>query len=303
MTKNKLISSLGEFGLINSFSSRIKNDSSVLVGPGDDCAVIKWDKAKLLLFSCDMIIEGVDFLARDKPELIGRKALGVSISDIAACSGVPKYAVVSIGLPRKSKLEKAKRIFNGLNSIAREYSINIVGGDLSDSDRLVIDTSILGFVEKRRLVLRSGAKPGDVIFVSGALGALGSGKHFKFIPRVEEARYLTARFDISAMIDISDGLVQDLKHITDRSSVGALVYYSKIPLARGVKDARRALASGEEFELLFSLPKKQAAKLIMERKYKFTPIGEVVDKKKGLKLIGPSGREMDICRFSGYRHF
>jgi thiamine-monophosphate kinase len=292
---------LGEFALIDKFRKMGLYDSGVVVGSGDDCAVLKFNRKFYQLYTCDMIVEGVDFTSKDKPELIGRKALAVSLSDIAACGGVPRYAVVSMGLPRKY-LGKAQKIAKGLFKLAKAYKVNIVGGDLSRSDRLTIDVSVLGVVEKNKLVLRNGAKPGDIIFITGFLGRSILGKHLKFTPRIKEARFLVHNFKISSMIDISDGLAQDLGHILKASNAGARIYKKSLPVSAQARKIEDALYGGEEFELLFTLPRSQCRKLAFKKNSLFKPIGEIVNKRRGLRLVDGKNREIKLA-LKGWRHF
>ncbi|MFZ2603321.1 MAG: thiamine-phosphate kinase [Candidatus Omnitrophota bacterium] len=141
-----LLSKIGEFGLIERIKKTIKNDPTVIIGPGDDCAVLKYNKNNYQLFSTDMLVEGVDFTKDTNPYLVGRKALAVSISDISACGGIPTQAVVSLGLPKDITLSSVDRINKGINDLAKIYKINIVGGDISLSRDFVINVSILGIV-------------------------------------------------------------------------------------------------------------------------------------------------------------
>ncbi len=219
-----LISKIGEFGLIERFRKVIKTDHSVIKGSGDDCAVLKFDKSNYQLYTCDMLVQDVDFSPKDKPYLIGRKSLAVQISDISACGGLPRYCLISLSMPPKTRLEFVNKLFKGMLDMAGEYNINIVGGDLSRGKQLAIDVSMLGVVEKKNLVLRSKARKGDIIFVTGTLGGSIRGKHLSFRPRLKEARFLVNNFKINSMIDISDGLTQDLGHILKQSSVGAVIY-------------------------------------------------------------------------------
>jgi len=297
-----LISKIGEFGLIERLRRSLKTDPSVIKGSGDDCAVLKFDKNNYLLFTCDMIVEGVDFTPKEKPQLIGRKALAVSISDIAACAGIPRYALVSLGLPKNSALELVDKICKGLFSLARKYNINIVGGDISRSKELTIDVSMLGIVKKENLVLRSRARIGDIVFVTGSLGGSISGKHLKFTPRVKEARFLVRNFKINSMIDISDGLLQDLGHILKDSNVGAIIYEDSVPLSKQARNLEDALFMGEDFELLFTLAQSQAKKLLKAKLNIFKPIGEIKDRKYGLRLIDRYGKER-LLKQKGFRHF
>lgn len=296
------ISKLGEFGLIERIKRYIKTDSSVIKGIGDDCAVIKFDKDKYLLFTCDMLIEGVDFTHGDSPYLIGRKALGMSISDIASCGGFPRYILVSLGIPKGASVELVDEIYKGINALAREYNINVVGGDVSRATRLTLDVSMLGFVGKKNLVLRNGAKLGDIIFVTGELGGSIFGRHLRFTPRLKEARFLVENFKINSMIDVSDGLVQDLSHILEASNAGAVIYEELIPVSKQARSLADALHMGEDFELLFTMSPKEAKRLGFKRLAIFKPIGEILDKKYGLRLVSKRGREKPVER-KGFRHF
>lgn len=297
------IDSLGEFGLIARIKRLIKKPSrSVIVGSGDDCAVLAFDKSRYQLFTCDMLVEGVDFKRTDDPYLIGRKALAVTLSDIAACAGVPQYFLVSIALPKYTKLSFVDRLSRGMLDLARRYKVDLVGGDVSSGEKLTIDISMLGAVEKKYLLLRSGAKKGDIVFVSGSLGGTITGKHFSFTPRIKEARSLARKYKVHAMIDISDGLLQDMRHILDTSKVGAILYEELIPVAKAAPSRRDALYAGEDFELLFSLPLKEARRLIEQKKKAFFPIGEIVDKNQGLKVIDIRGREVRL-KTEGFTHF
>ncbi len=297
-----LINRLGEFGLIERIRKSIKTDSSVVVGSGDDCAVLKFNQSHYQLFSCDMLVEGVDFTHDTDPYLVGRKALAVSLSDIAACAGIPSHAVVSLGIPKNTPVKKIDRITKGITDLAKEYAVNIVGGDISRAGQLVIDVSILGIVEKTFLVTRSGAKKGDIILVSGELGGSIKGKHLRFKPRLEEARFLVQNFQVNAMIDISDGLTQDLNHILKASNKGAVIYEALIPVSKDSRGLEDALSAGEDFELLFTMPAKEARKLLSGGCINFQAIGEIFDQKIGFRLIKNSGKVIEI-RPKGFKHF
>jgi thiamine-monophosphate kinase len=297
-----LLSKLGEFGLIERFRKQIRTDSAVIKGSGDDCAVLKFDKLYHQLYTCDMIVEGVDFTRKDDPYLIGRKAIAVSLSDIASCGGIPRHCVISLGMPKSIGTKFIDRLFKGMLDITRLYKVNIVGGDLSRTQKLVLDVSMLGLVETKHLVLRSGAKAGDVILVTGSLGGSIHGKHLRFTPRLIEARYLVSKFSVHAMIDISDGLAQDLGHIVKESGVGARIYQGRIPMSKDCANIEDALYSGEDFELLFTVSRKDAEELLRAKPREFTAIGEVVEKKYGLKSVDSKGR-VKLLRPKGFRHF
>jgi len=279
------LNEIGEFGLIKRFQKKIKNDSSVIKGSGDDCAVLKWDRLNYQLFTTDMIIEGIDFKKNTDLWLVGRKSLGISISDIAACAGIPQQAVVALGLPKNMQVNQIDRLAKGIFDLAKKFNINIVGGDISAANELIINVSMLGMVEKSKLCLRQGAKIGDLIMVTGEFGESIKGKHLKFTPRIKESRFLADHFKINAMIDVSDGLLQDLGHILKQSSVGAVIYESLIPLSAQANNPEDALCSGEEFELLFSASRDQANKIIKSSKYRFRVIGEIMPKSFGLRLV------------------
>ena len=290
---------IGEFGLIKRFQKQIETDRSVFKGSGDDCAVLKLNKSNYQLFTCDMIIEGVDFRKADNLEAVGRKALAISISDIAACGGVPRHAVVSLGLPKNMQVSQADLLAKGIFGLAKKYKINIVGGDISASDKLIIDVSMLGEVERPKLCLRRGARNGDIVMVTGSFGGSIKGKHLKFTPRLKEARFLVDNFKIHSMIDVSDGLIQDLGHILEQSSVGAVLYESLIPLSKEAKGTEEALCSGEEFELLFTASRDEASEIIKSSQYRFRVIGEIMPAAFGLRSINQKSRYSNF-KLPGY---
>jgi len=210
---------IGEFGLIRKLQKIIESNrpsrSSVVVGIGDDCAVLRsGDPGKLLLYTCDPVVEGVHYLAQTPPRQIGWKAMARNLSDIAAMGGLPRWAVVSIGLRPATPVKYVERIYDGLRAAAGKFGCQIVGGDIAHVRReQFVVVALLGEVEKSKLTLRSGAKIGDSVLVTGTLGGSLHGKHLKFTPRVAEARWLAQNFPIHAMIDLSDGLYGDLRRL------------------------------------------------------------------------------------------
>ena len=274
------IEKIGEFGLINKIASKTRNSRDVVVGIGDDAAVLKYTKDKYLLLTTDMLVEDVHFKLKSKRAgtgggltgfQIGRKALAVNISDIAAMGGLPEYALISAGLPPGLPLKFAEDIYRGINSLARKYNIDIVGGDTVKSEKLVINIALSGAVEKKYLVTRKGAKCGDLIFVTGPLGGSIQAKHFKFEPRVKAARALVKKIKPTSMIDISDGLSSDLTRIIEAGNIGALIYEEQIPVSgaarkkavdKKIRPVEFALHDGEDFELLFTLPASKIRKIM-----------------------------------------
>ena len=297
-----LIKNIGEFGLIKRIQKIVRTNRSVIRGIGDDCAVLPYTAGKFLLYTADMLVEGVDFRKAEDPALVGRKAIGVSLSDIAACGGIARWCLVSLGLPRNTHVEKVDALYKGMNAIAKKYSVAIVGGDISVAPRLVIDVSMIGQVSKKKLVLRSGAQDHDIIFVTGEFGGSIKGKHLRFEPRLEAAAFLVNRgFKPTSMIDSSDGLSQDLGHILDASNVGAVLYEDLIPVSKDSRGISDALTEGEDFELIFTIGIRKARQL-MAGSALFTPIGEIVPRKYGFSIIDEQSRIRKLSR-QGYRHF
>ena len=301
------IKDIGELGVVGRISKKIKYSRSVVKGIGDDTAVIKWTGNKYLLYTCDMLIEDVHFLRRKaRPFQIGWKALARNVSDIAAMGGMPKYALVSVGLDPDLPVSFADEIFDGINAVASKFKINIVGGDTVKSRKTVIDVSLIGEVEKRRLTLRSGAQEGDAIFVTGFLGGSLKGKHLDFMPRLEEARALVKSFKVNSMIDISDGLLLDLWRILRASKKGALIYEDLIPISKEAASFKRAVTDGEDFELLFTMSAREAGRFMKSYLSKLeipvSLIGEVTSKQCGYRLIGNDWKEKKLEK-KGYLHF
>ncbi|OGW90786.1 MAG: hypothetical protein A3D28_00720 [Omnitrophica bacterium RIFCSPHIGHO2_02_FULL_63_14] len=290
-----------EFKLIEMIRAQVKSRGA-MIGIGDDTAVLKGGR-KPLLFTTDMLIENSHFRLSDAtPFQIGRKALAVNVSDIAAMGGEPLYAVVALGLPARFREVFVKELYRGIESLAGPLGIGIVGGDTNASDRLIISVALLGRCQGHP-ILRSGAKPGDLIFVTGTLGnSYRSKKHLDFTPRVAEA-LLVRRFHPHAMIDVSDGLARDLGHITEASAVGAVLSREWIPVAPGAS-LEQALGEGEDFELLFTLAEKDGRRFLRSRfrgKTHFHPIGRII-KGPGLFLEDDEGRKTPL-EAEGFDHF
>ncbi len=301
---NKKLSHIGEFGLIDLLKQKMSSSRDVIKGIGDDAAVMRLDVRKFLLLTTDMLVEGVHFTKRMDPFGIGHKAMACNISDIAAMGGWPTFAVVSLGVPGRLGVDFVKKIYQGLNALARSFRVAIVGGDTVRSRTIVINVALLGEVNRRQLVLRSGAKVGDQIFVTGPLGrSFQSGRHLTFTPRIAESQFLVKHFLPTAMIDLSDGLSSDLGHILDQSRVAARIYADKVPLNPRAT-LQQALTDGEDFELLFTLPKKEASRLAKTKSKgcEWIWIGEIVEKKNGLILRSRHGQETPVRR-KGFRHF
>lgn len=311
----------GEFALIERIKKKTKLYSKdVIAGIGDDAAVLSYDKRHYLLFTTDMLVEHDHFSMKySTPEQIGMKAIEQNVSDIAAMGGLPKYAVISLALPINIDMEFADRLYEGINSKSKKYKISIVGGNITHSKEIVVNVAIIGFVEKKCLVLRCGAKEGDLIFCSGSAGASTAGlellrhnirgksiiSHLEPKSRLELARKLV-KAGISSMIDVSDGVASETRHICDESRVGAVIYADKVPISKNTRnDAKKvnknpldlALYGGEDFELIFTAGKNKLNKL---KKYDVKVIGEIVNKKYGIKLA-KDHKKLNLE--SGFDHF
>ena len=300
-----ILRNLGEFNLINRISKSVKLSSNVIKGIGDDAAVIKHTKNSYLLFSCDMLLEDRHFKRQSGGYLIGKKALSINVSDIAAMGGMPEYCVVSLGVPGSLRAKYVDDIYKGIKAAARKFKIDLVGGDTIRSKKIIIDIAVLGKVERENLVLRSDAMAGDWIFVTGSLGGSlkGKGKHLNFTPRLKEARFLVNNFKVNAMIDVSDGLLADLGHILEESKKGADVYERCVPVSKDAKDFDSAVRDGEDFELVFTVPKRQGNRLIKKWPFKtrLSRIGEIC-RDKGLYVVRENGKREKV-KAAGYRHF
>ena len=302
------VSELGETGLIRRIAGRIRTGPAVLRGIGDDCAVLKGSGRMLGLFASDMLVEGIHFTRRMPAEGIGWKALAVNVSDVAAMGGSPSQAVISLGLPRATPVSFVDRLYRGLRRCAAEYGVDLVGGDTVRAPRVVMDVAILGEVERGRVVYRSGARPGDLLLVTGRLGgSLRSGRHLSFHPRVREARALTARAKLHAMMDLSDGLGPDLVKLCEASRVSAVLESARVPRHRGVS-LEQALNDGEDFELLIAAAPAQAEKLLHWAKRNLRcglrRVGAIVPRKgrTAVTLVTPRGVRTRKS-LAGFRHF
>jgi thiamine-monophosphate kinase len=262
-------------------------------------------------------VEGIHFTADTPPEKIGHKALARCLSDIAAMAGTPTAALVTIGLPRDFDPKCIEKIYEGMSGLAQRHGVAIVGGETTTNpERLLISISLLGHVPRGRAVLRTGAKVGDALFVTGELGGSLAGKHLGFEPRLAEAVWLAEHFSIHAMMDVSDGLAGDLRHILKAGGVGAELLKTAIPISRAAKeiakrgDAARpafvaALTDGEDFELLFTVASGDAVPVLdawkkQFPKLKLTCIGKVVTG-EGIRLRDQTG--IRPLQAHGYVHF
>ena len=309
---------MNEFELIARLTKNLPTNDGVVIGPGDDCAVLECGAPdQQLLFKTDAVVEGIHFTKETPAEKLGHKALARCLSDIAAMAGTPAAALITLGLPRDYDAKLVERIYEGMNALAKAHGVAIVGGETTTSpERMFISIALTGFVPRGKAVLRSGAKVGDAIFVTGELGGSLAGRHLDFEPRLAEARWLASHFKIHAMIDLSDGLAGDLRHVLDASHVGADLLSRAIPVAHAAKLAARektsakpallaALTDGEDFELLFTVASQSAVRLLDAWKAQFprlklSCIGKITSQ-SGLRLRDARG--VQTLNTMGYVHF
>jgi thiamine-monophosphate kinase len=265
----------GEFEFISWLRSRTPGDARVVVGPGDDAAVLAPAKRPQLV-TVDMLMDGTDFhLEEIGARAVGRKAMAVNLSDIAAMAGVPTAAVVSVALPRRDGRTIGEELYAGLREVADSFGVAIVGGDTNSWDGpLVISVTLLGEATERGPVLRSGGRPGDWLLVTGPLGGSIRGRHLAVTPRIHEALRLHEAADLHAMIDISDGLAADLNHILEESRCGAVLMAEAIPIAADAVELSRisgktalqhALGDGEDFELIAAVSPADGQRLLRDQ--------------------------------------
>lgn len=323
------VSDLGEFELIARLTKNLPLRTDVSLGAGDDCAILDLGGNLLLLATNDSQVEGVHFTFQTStPEQIGRKALAVNISDIAAMGGEPRYALISLILPSHLSLDMLERIYTGLHQEAEQFAIAIVGGNIAGAgkgEQLIIDITLLGTVERGHALLRSGAHIGDTIYVTGFLGDSAAGlytllhpnslypqdaqEHLRTIHRVPHPHVRTGQMlsqlgpnIVTAMLDISDGLSGDLAHLCERSKVGACINVASLPLSPALRALAAsvghdpldwALHGGEDYELLFTVsPRNENAVIEAIQAATDTPmtaIGCICQ--EDMKLVYPDGHE------------
>lgn len=331
------IKELGESGLIQRIADTYRSsDSSVIAGIGDDAAALKISGHNILLITSDILLEDVHFnLSFTDSYHLGRKALAVNLSDIAAMGGTPRFFVVSLALPAHISVSFIDDLYRGIMELASEFSTILVGGDTNASpEKLMIALTVLGEVHPDHLLMRSGAQVGDSLFVTGTIGDAGLGlmnlqtnptataqspvsglvaKHLSPFPRVKEGKVLSVNGLASSLIDISDGLLTDLKRILTASGKGATVWIEKLPLSSEFKQAETphhcnkieyALTGGEDYELLFTCPPSKETELSQaasKAEFTITKIGTITDSQE-LVVLDQHEQPYPLGKL-GYDHF
>ncbi len=338
-TGNHLVSETGEFNLIDRIKKivPVSDNPDIMIGMGDDTAVIRVGRNKVLLLTCDIQVEDRHFRRKFITDYqLGRRSMAVTISDIAAMGGLPSWALVSLGLPETMTVDEYDELFRGIEEELQSHSAVLVGGNLARTEgKLIVDITVLGESKPSEYVTRSGASEGDGIFVTGVVGASGAGfevlnqfgknfpqkyenlvhAHLMPRPRVQTGNLISGKKLATAMIDISDGIASDLYHICQSSGVGARIFRKQLPLPANIDTISEfsekdiidlALHSGEDYELLFTAPEKNFGRIRSEINgycgVPVTKIGEIISKKSGYLQIHHDGREENLHP-SGWDHF
>lgn len=296
------LSELREDDLVARLIRRLPSGARVVAGPGDDCAAVRVPGEKRLqLLKTDCLVEDVHFRRSHRGDLVGWKALCRNLSDVGACGGRPDAALVTVAAPGDLEAKYLEQIYAGLARAARRFRVSIVGGETARSPGgLFLSVALTGWVKPGRFVRRSGGRAGDALFVTGRLGgsfgAEGNGRHLSFVPRVAEGRWLAKNFPIHAMMDLSDGLGADLPRLADASRKGYVIDPAAIPRARGCSMAQ-AIGDGEDYELLFAVAAREAARLVAAWRERFPRLS--------LTRIGTlrAARNERTPLVAGYGHF
>jgi thiamine-monophosphate kinase len=320
----------GEFEFLARLLPRLASGRGVVVGPGDDCAVVAVGRQRWLI-TTDALVEGTHFRPRwFTPQQLGRKAYLVNASDIAAMGGRPRYVLAALAVPARYPDRDLMRLNIGIAKAAAETGACVIGGNLTRADRLSVTITLVGEM-RGTPVLRRGAQPGDALFVSGELGSAAYGRRLlsrrvtarghevrRFrepVPRLEAAALLAQHRLASAMIDVSDGLLQDLGHLCAASGVGARVEVEQLPCRPSIRAAGHALAlsGGEDYELLCAVPMHRLARM-RKLQHRFgcqmTRIGAVMPKSYGVRAVdalgtvysGPTGFDHFHASTAARRH-
>ena len=304
-----------EFEFLSWLREQLPAHPCLRLGPGDDAALVALSGRPECLVTVDLLTDEVDFrLSETDPRRIGRKALAVNLSDLAAMAGRPLAAVIALALPRDGALPLAKELYQGLLPLAERYGVAIAGGDTNCWDGpLAISITLLGESAERGPLRRDGARPGDWLLVTGSFGGSILGRHFDFEPRVREALLLNERYELHAGMDVSDGLSLDVSRLAAASGCGVVVRPENVPVSQaaeelasrqsdGVGALDHALSDGEDFELILAVPPAEARRILGDQPLDvpITAIGEFVAQ-RGLWQLGDGGDRKPLAA-GGWLH-
>ena len=295
------LGALGEDRLLNRILLHLPRvrGGKVFAGSADDCAIVEAPRSKkYLVLKTDCVVEGVHFVPGTNASDVGWKAMMRPLSDFAAASAVPQFALITLIVPEQTEVAWLRGLYRGLRQAANRFKVSIVGGETSNtSGPIAISVSVIGFVEKLRAASRRGGRSGDDLFVTGRLGGALRRKHLKFVARIAESRWLTKHFSIHAMMDLSDGLGTDLPRFARASKAGFDIELENLPLARGAT-IDNAISEGEDYELLFAVSPRDRNSLERQWQRKFPRLL--------LTRIGSLNRKSQIANRKlprGYVHF
>jgi len=293
------LNKLGEDRLLREILRGVGTKTLSRGAAGDDCAVVKMREcSKLLVLKTDCVVERVHFAAGTNAFAVGWKAMMRPLSDFAATSALPEFALVTLVVPEQLQVAWVRELYRGLRRAANRFRVSIVGGETSSTrGPIAVSTSVAGFVEPDRAVSRCGGRAGDDLFVTGLLGCALKKKHLNFVPRIHESRWLTENFSIHAMLDLSDGLGTDLPRLARSSKVGFKIDTNKLPLARGAT-ITDAVSEGEDYELLFAISPRDRRRLQQHwtKKFPNVPLTQI-------GLLKRKSRIEDRTLGGGYVHF
>jgi thiamine-monophosphate kinase len=331
-----------EFGLIRLLKAQVaKPDREVFMGIGDDSAILKTSSSVWTVITTDLLAEGIHFdPARSSFEDIGYRAAVANLSDIAAMGGTPRFMLVALAIPQTCSMRKIQRLYRGMMQAGNPYRVSLVGGDTSASQRgLFLSITLTGIVKPGQALLRSGARIGDRLYVTGTLGDSRAGlelltnsrrkgfsamkpaqsrwlvaRHHRPSARIAEGRWLVKQGLATAAIDVSDGLSGDVRHLCEESGVGVEIVAASLPLSRAcrayaaahhVDPQHLALQGGEDYELLFTVPSAKQSRferLAASTTFRFTCIGSITHKRSGLRMRTDTGTTK-ILPITSYEHF
>jgi thiamine-monophosphate kinase len=330
----KSLSDIGEFGFIDKIAAKYSQENEQALGIGDDCSVVPLNDKEARLVTTDILIENVHFLKNKiSAENLGYKALAVNLSDIAAMGGQPEEIYISIGLPDDIQVQWLEKFYRSMNELATRFDTRLMGGDTTSSREIIINILVMGIIPRANIKYRRGARPGDIICVNDYLGDSPGGlkilledleidepgkqliqAHNHPEPQIEEGQFLSSKSAVHSMLDVSDGIGSDIKHIIERSAVGARIEVEKIPVSEELKKTGQkygwdildlAINGGEDYCLLFTVASAEFKNLKSAYVKKFdseiTEIGKIQSEKYGLRYF-KDGKQLGL-EGGGFDHF